>query len=130
MKKYCGGGNFQSLYNHFITRDFKGKIFVMEDYHTESLQIGAGATLLIEKAESFLLEVLKEWYQKKPCVLIGDIPLLFQTVKKRRTACIKHTIQKGRQKFERVPILILQLHNILREQGKSTKKKKGVINMK
>lgn len=115
MKKYCGGADFKTLYYNFITRNTSGRIFIMEDYQTESVQIGAGATIIIEKAESFLLNILKDWHDKRPHALIGDIPMFFNTISQREKKFIKDKILKGKEKFERIPKVALQLHNILRE---------------
>ncbi|MFY0602948.1 MAG: hypothetical protein JXQ93_03295 [Flavobacteriaceae bacterium] len=115
MKKYCGGADFKTLYYNFTTRDISGKLFTMEEYETESLQIGAGVTIFIGKAESFLLNILKDWYDEKPHALIGDIPMFFNTVFEREKNFIKDKIQRGKERFERIPKVSLQLHNILRE---------------
>ena len=126
MKKY-GKTGFKALYHHFIDNDITGKLFVLEDYETESLQIGAGATIFIEKAESLLLNILKGWHNEKPYVLIGDIPMFFNTVFEHEKNFIKGKIQRGKEKFERIPKVALQLHNILREQQSVNKIRKGIL---
>ncbi len=127
MKKYSGGANFRTLYYQFVTRGTKGKLFVMEDYETESIQIGAGATIFLERTSSFLLNALKDLYRKNQCVLIGDISALLKTVDERERKHIQDKIQKGKQKFEKTHKIALQLHNILREQ-RQLKRSKEVLN--
>lgn len=124
MKKYSGGAGFKTLYYEFVTRDTTGKLFVMEDYETESMQIGAGATIFIEKASSFLLNALKDRYSERPHVLIGDIPVFLKTVDEREKKYIQDKIQKGKQKFEKTHKIALQLHNILREQQQIKRSRK------
>lgn len=127
MKNHSGGVDFKSLYYNFITRDTSRKLFLMEDYQTESMQIGAGATIFIEKATSFLLNSLKDWHDEKPHVLIGDIPMFLRTIDKRQKRNIQDKIQKGRQKFEKTHRIAIQLHNILREQQALKSKKEAII---
>ena len=133
MKKYSGGAGFKTLYYEFVTRDTTGKLFVMEDYETESMQIGAGATIFIEKASSFLLNALKDRYSDalelfysflSAHVLIGDIPVFLKTVDEREKKYIQDKIQKGKQKFEKTHKIALQLHNILREQQQIKRSRK------
>lgn len=115
MKKYCGEADFKTLYHNFITSDVSGKLFIMTEYETESVQIGAGVTIFIEKAESFLLNILNEWYLDNPHVIIGDIQMFFKTLHKNEKTRIKRTIKEGKERFEKMPKVALQLHNILRE---------------
>lgn len=121
MKKFCGGSDFKTLYYNFVTRDTSGKLFLMEEYRTESINIGAGVTIFIEKATSFLLNILKDWQNKKPHVLIGDITLFTETLEKRQKRNIKDKIKKAKKKFEKTHRIAIQLHNILREQQKLKK---------
>lgn len=118
MKKYYGGSDFKTLYYNFITRDASGKLFLMEDYEAESMRIGAGTTVFIEKATSFLLNILKDWKDEKPHVLIGDISMLFSLVDAHQKQNIQNKIKRGKEKFEKTHRMVIQLHNILREQQK------------
>ena len=118
MKTYCGRTDFKTLYYNFIIRDTSGKLFLMEDYQTESMHLGSGATIFIEKTTSFLLNTIKDWYDEKPQVLIGDIPMLEETIKERQKKNIQYKIQKGKHKFNNTHKVALQLHNILRKQQK------------
>ena len=106
MKNHSGGVDFKSLYYNFITRDTSGKLFVMEDYKTESMQIGAGATIFIEKATSFLLNILKDWHDEKPQVLVGDVSMFLKTIDERQKKNIQYKIQKGKQKFEKTHVVL------------------------
>lgn len=128
MKKYCGGVSFKTLYYNFITRETSGKLFLMEDYLTESMQIGAGATIFIEKATSFLLNTLKDWHDKKPHVLIGDISMFRKTIDKRQKKHIQNKIEKGKQKFEKTHRIAIQLHNVLRKQQKIKFNRRSEVN--
>jgi len=116
MKKYCGGADFKTLYHNFITDDTSEKVFVMSDYKTESVELGAGATIHLKKAEPFLLNIIKDWFLKNPHVLIGDIPSFLKMIDNYEKKYIKDRIKRGKEKFERVPKVALQLHNILRKQ--------------
>lgn len=121
MTKFYGGTDFKILHHNFLNRDTSGKIFMIKSYESESVCWGKGAIIHLYEAESFLLNIIYDWYCNHPEGIIGDIKLLHNLVDKHERLEISRKIRKSHHNFNKRKKRMLSLHNILREHKSSTK---------
>lgn len=116
MAKYCGGRDFGRLYYNFISNDVTGKIFMMDTYSSDSIKVGQGATILLHKANPYLLHIVMDWYLERKYGIIGDFKTLVKIIEKNEKRHTKKRITSAKKRHKSTFKMMMQLHNILRKQ--------------
>jgi hypothetical protein len=115
MMDFWGAPNFDNLYQKFITGSTGGKIFIMKKFKSGDTSLGKGATVLLEKANGFLLSVLQEQYLKDSSYMIGDIELLFKLADENDQTLMDYYNQERIKNVIKAPKRQRQLYAILRK---------------
>jgi hypothetical protein len=115
MMDFWGAPSFDSLYQEFITGSTGGKIFIMKEFKSGDTSLGKGATVLLDKANGFLLSVLQEQYLKDNSFMIGDIELLFKLADENNQALMDYYNQERIKNVIKAPKRQRQLYAILRK---------------
>jgi len=68
--------DFGTLKYNFLQSDTRNKIMLLKPYESEEAHWGEGTIVQIEKAHSFLLHIIQNWYQDNKEHVIGDINAL------------------------------------------------------
>ena len=115
MMDFWGAPSFDSLYQEFITGNTGGKIFIMKEFKSGDTSFGRGATVLLGKANGFLLSVLKEQYLKDNSFMIGDIELLFKLTDENNQTLMDYYNQERIKNVIKAPKRQRQLYAIIRK---------------
>ncbi|WP_440880083.1 hypothetical protein [Tenacibaculum sp. C7A-26P2] len=115
MIDYWSAPSFDDLYQDFITGSIGGKIFMMKKFEKEDTILGKGAVILLQKATSFLLALLKEQYLIDKNAMIGDIKMLLALVEQQKIKELKQRNKKRTQNRIKTQKTKIQLYNILRK---------------
>lgn len=129
MMDFWGAPNFDNLYQKFITGSTGGKIFIMKKFQNGETYLGKGATVLLEKANGFLLSILQEQYLKDNSYIIGDIELLFKLADENNQTLIEYYNQERIKNVIKAPKRQRQLYTIIRKH-KSLKPTRFSIQIK
>lgn len=129
MMDFWDAPSFDSLYQEFITGSTGGKIFIMKKFQNGEASLGKGVTVLLEKANGFLLSVLQEQYLKDSSYMIGDIELLSKLADENDQALIDYYNQERIKNVIKAPKRQRQLYSIMRKH-KSLKPTRFSIDMR
>lgn len=129
MMDFWGTPSFDSLYQAFIAGSTGGKIFMMKTLESEDTFLGKGVTIILKKANPYVLALLKEKCLNDADAMIGDIDLLMKLTALNDLQQIEKYNDQRHQNLVEAPKRQRQLFSIMRKH-KSLKPLKFRIKLK